>query len=140
MPGRESAGDELYRWARELADRIRDIVEESISVISPELERLAGRGSLEKDDFLYIKLALPGCRRDSISVSVRDKVVEVVAQSSEAPFPEAWELQPSKKQIRRVVHLPKEVIPEKSEAKYVDGILYLKLKIAEEKGVVIKVE
>ena len=140
MSERTYSGEELGRWTRDLTNRLREVIEESLSLLLPELDRLVGGGYLERDGYLYARVILPGCDKQSLNVSVKERSVEITAQPSEVPFPEAKELQPLKKQVRRTLNLPRAVIPEQSEARYVDGILYLKLKIAEERGVRIKVE
>ncbi|HID04811.1 MAG TPA: hypothetical protein EYH45_05870 [Candidatus Caldiarchaeum subterraneum] len=140
MSGRRSAGDELTRWARDLADRIREVVEESVSRITPEVERLLGKAELEKNGFLYIMIPLPGCGKEGISISVKEDMVEVTGSPAEPPYPEAKELQTYSKPIRKLIRLHRRVSPEASEARYVNGILYLKLKLAEAAGVRIEVE
>ncbi len=140
MSEKRPSGDELSRWARELAERIREVVEDSIGMITPEVERILGRASVEKDGFLYLRVVMPGCDKSSINVLIKDDVVEVTASPAEPPYREAKELQVFSKPIRKVIRLPRKVSPEESEAKYVDGVLYLKLKPSGAGGVVIKVE
>jgi len=137
-----TAGDELTRWARELADKIREAVEESIDAISPELEKLIGRGfeTAEKGNHLYVRIPLPGCSKDSLNILVREREVEVSGEPAAPPFPEvADELKP-RRSIHRIFTLPKRVNPGEAEAKYVDGILYLKIRITEARGVRVKIE
>ena len=136
-------GEDIPRWARELSDRIREAIVSSFRSLPHELEDIFRKfmvESAEKNGYIYLRIPLPGYSRDRISIMVREREVEVLAEPSTPPYEEVKQLFPHQRAAKHVIPLAKPVEAEGSDAKFVDGVLYVRLKVAEKKGVKIKIE
>jgi HSP20 family protein len=131
----EEAMNELARW-----DPFKSVVPfgDSLFDVVPTLLRPATRAAwsgarmdvAENDKSYQLAIELPGMPKDSIQVSVYENTVSI---SGEAAAPQAadghnWLLRErSYGKLTRNIQLPEAVDDSASEAKYVDGVLYLTL-------------
>lgn len=128
--------NELARW-----DPFKSVVPfgESLFDIVPTLLRPSGRPSAwsgarmdvaENEKTYQLAIELPGIPKDSIQVSVYENTVTIAGEAA-APKDEdghAWLLRErSHGKLTRNIQLPEAVDDNASEARYVDGVLYLTL-------------
>ncbi len=136
--------EDVSRIARELAEKIREAVEASLSVVPPTIYGGYRRPITEirvENGYIYLLVELPGCGRDNISLTVEGREVEVEARYSDPPFPEMRGMSRYRDGgFRRRIDLPHSVDTSDIQAKYADGVLYLRLKLAQPSGTRVKIE
>lgn len=84
----------------------------------------------ESDTAYYLAIDLPGARKDSIQVAVEDSYVILSANTAEPAAAEqpAWIVrQRHQGEIRRTLAFPEALEEAACEARYAEGVLYLKL-------------
>jgi HSP20 family protein len=128
--------NELARW-----DPFKSVVpfgESLFDVVLPSLMRSGNRSAwagarmdvAENDKSYQLAIELPGIPKDSIQVSVYENTVTISGEAA-APREEdghSWLLRErSYGRLTRNIQLPEAVDDTASEAKYVDGVLYLTL-------------
>src|SRR5688572_16498988 len=128
--------NELARW-----DPFKSVVpfgESLFDVVLPSLMRPANRSAwagarmdvAENEKSYQLAIELPGIPKDSIQVSVYENTVTITGEAT-APREEDghnWLLRErSYGKLTRNIQLPEAVDDTASEAKYVDGVLYLTL-------------
>jgi len=96
------------------------------------------------EDAYLIELIVPGLAADEIEIEIVEKTIEIQGEfkAPEEDIKYLRKERPSGK-FRRVIRLPKLLNMEKSEANLVDGILSLRVPVAEEalpKTIKIKVK
>ena len=102
----------------------------------------------EEGNKVVAEVELPGVDPKNVEVKVKDNVLSVEAKREEKKEEKGkgyYRKEMSSGYFKRAVSLPVEVIGEKAEAKYEDGILKLvipkkQIKKAEKKGIKIKVK
>jgi HSP20 family protein len=128
--------NELARW-----DPFKSVVpfgESLFDVMVPSLLRPASRSAwsgtrmdvAESDKAYQLAIELPGIPKDSIQVSVFDNTVTITGEAAAPQEQEghSWLLRErTYGKMTRNIQLPEAVDDTASEAKYVDGVLYLTL-------------
>jgi HSP20 family protein len=102
----------------------------------------------ETDDKVVAEVELPGMKPENINVEVKDNVLRIEAKAEEKKEEKGkgyYRKEMGARYFKRAVSLPTEVIEEKAEAEYSDGILKVtipkaKPKEAKEKKIKIKVK
>lgn len=98
----------------------------------------------ETDDAVYVTLELPGVNKDDIKLDITENQVEVKVDLQKEKKEEKEGYRRFERQYRgfyRLIALPTEVVPEKAEASYKNGVLEIKLpKATKRKGVRVKVK
>jgi HSP20 family protein len=80
----------------------------------------------DKDNY-YLRLELPGLKREELKLSVVEQVLTIKGLKKN------WKQENEKgADIERVITLPDQVNPDKIEAKYEDGVLYVTIPKREE--------
>jgi len=138
-------GDDLSRVIRELSERIREAVEASLTATPPQIMggyRRPLADTITDDTHLYAVVELPGCSKDKISVNIHERELEVSAEYGKPPFPGAERLYPYRASMgyRRLLVLPRQVDPNDVEARFQDGVLFLKVGLAKPKGVRVSID
>lgn len=86
----------------------------------------------EQEGAYHLAVEVPGVKKEAIQVSVYDNTVSISAdlrEEKQAGDQTNWLLRErGTGKLTRSIQLPESVDEEGSEAKYVDGVLYLKLK------------
>jgi HSP20 family protein len=135
--------NELARWdpfRMVTGDGGRDPLQDSLFDLVPAFFRPIARTGFagmrmdiaEQNGAYHLAIEVPGVKKDAIQVSVYDNTVSIsIDMREEKPSGDEtqWLLRErSAGKISRSVALPEAVDEENSEAKYVDGVLYLTLK------------
>jgi HSP20 family protein len=102
----------------------------------------------ETDDKVVAEVELPGMKPENINVEVKDNVLRIEAKAEEKKEEKGkgyYRKEMGARYFKRAVSLPTEVIEEKAEAEYSDGILKVtipkaKPKEVKEKKIKIKVK
>jgi HSP20 family protein len=102
----------------------------------------------ETDDKVVAEVELPGIKPENINVEVKDNVLRIEAKAEEKKEEKGkgyYRKEMGARYFKRAVSLPTEVIEEKAEAEYSDGILKVtipkaKPKEVKEKKIKIKVK
>lgn len=141
----------LVRWTprSELWDpfaKLTDIQEEMNRLFDTSLRRVTGRGTdggaflppcdiVEEKDYLFIRLDLPGLRKDDVSVTLQDGVLTIKGERKVEPAGKeaTWYLQEREHgSFTRAIDLPVAVNASKIDAHFHDGVLELTLPKTEE--------
>ena len=101
----------------------------------------------ETEDAFVLKLTMPGLDKDAIDISVSDGVLTIKGETKEEEEKEdekyTWLVREHKHvSYYRSVRLPSEVVADKAEAEYRNGVLMLTLPKAEEvkpKSIAVKI-
>jgi HSP20 family protein len=97
----------------------------------------------ETDDKVVAEVELPGVKPENINVEVKDNVLRVEAKTEEKKEEKGkgyYRKEMGSRYFKRVVSLPTEVIGEKAEAEYADGILKVAIPKAKPKEVKKKIK
>jgi HSP20 family protein len=84
----------------------------------------------ETDDSVMVKLELPGVKKEDIGLKITEDQIEVKAESKKEEKTVKEGFRKFERQYQgfyRCLGLPTDVIPEKAEASYKDGILEIKI-------------
>ncbi|MCS7110565.1 MAG: Hsp20/alpha crystallin family protein [Candidatus Caldarchaeum sp.] len=135
--------DFLARISKEVEERIRDAMEQSVQAFEP----FAGEYRRPRADYrltsthIYIILEMPGCAKETIDLQADETSITVTAEYM-TPDREYSSLYPFSlgKGFRRSVKTPRPIDPSKIEAKYESGLLFVKAEVAHPKGVKIPIE
>jgi len=127
---------EKPRWG------LRKWLEETPMIRTPRMD------IYEKDNNVFAEVELPGINPENIEVEVRDNVLRIEAKAEEKKEEKGkgyWRKEIGAKYFKRQVLLPAEVVGEKAEAEYKDGILKVsipkkEIKKEEKKPITIKVK
>jgi HSP20 family protein len=85
-----------------------------------------GRDIIETDDNIIVHIALPGLKREDITLDISEKYLKIQAKfDTEEDIHGAYVTLTDKKTgvIKRAIKLPKKVIPIEATAKFDNGIL-----------------
>ena len=85
-----------------------------------------GRDIIETDDNIIVHIALPGLKREDITLDISEKFLKIQAKfDTEEDIHGAYVTLTDKKTgvIKRTIKLPKKVIPIEATAKFDNGIL-----------------
>jgi len=107
-----------------------DFEEETSLTKSPKMD------IYEKDNKVIAEIELPGIDPKNIDVEVKDSVLRVEAKTEKASEEKKkgyYRKELSRGYIKRAIPLPVEVVNEKAEADYEDGMLKVSVPKAEEK-------
>jgi HSP20 family protein len=141
--------EEMERWAEEffpagwLHSPRRDWPARSLE-LAPFEGRLPNIDVVNRDDEVFIKAELPGVTKDDIEVSLTDNMLTIKGSSRKEEKEEKgdyYRCEISQGAFSRSVSLPADVNIDKSQAKFKDGVLELRLpKLEQAKRRKIKVE
>ncbi|MDW8083723.1 MAG: Hsp20/alpha crystallin family protein [Candidatus Caldarchaeum sp.] len=141
---RSSDWDEFFtRLGREIENRVRDVLDQSIQAFEP----FVGEYRRPRVDMtvtpthVYLVLEMPGCAKETIDLRADESTITITADYM-TPSQEYSRLYPfgHGRGYRRTISLPRSIDPSKIEAKYESGILFLKAEIARPKGVKIQID
>jgi len=133
-------------WPEDWFDKprwgLRKWLEETPMIRTPRMD------IYEKDNNVIAEVELPGIDSKDIEVEVKDNVLRIEAKAEEKKEEKGkgyWRKESGTKYFKRQVALPAEVIGEKAEAEYKDGILKVmmpkkEIKKEEKKPITIKVK
>jgi HSP20 family protein len=85
-----------------------------------------GSDIIETDDNIIVHIALPGIKKEDITLDLSEKYLKIEAKfDTETDIHGAYVTLTDKKTgvIKRTINLPKKVIPNESSAKFEDGVL-----------------
>ena len=137
--------DDWDRWVRELADRVRDVAESSMLQLEPLLSgeyRRPRHDQLQVGDYLYLVIEMPGTSKEKIDLRVDERSVEVYAEYAEPPDPGFKPILPHRfgKGYRKTIASSRRLDPSGVEARYENGVLYLKIPLAKMRGERVRIE
>lgn len=129
--------------------RIFDLIESSIESLEREIDQVieesferrpmwdASKGTLEPlayisevDDKIIVSIDLPFVNKESIKLNVSEDTLEVEAQLNRCIRYERWGTIQSEcdfKSFHKFVRLPVKIVPEKTKAKFKDGLLTIEM-------------
>jgi len=127
--------EEMERWVEDLFPRswLRQQRSEwplSTMATSPFEVHMPKVDIIDRDDEVFIKAALPGVEKDDIEVTMTGNMLTIKGSSKKEEKEEKGEYyrcEITQGNFSRSLSLPAEVNIEKSEAKFKDGVLELKL-------------
>ena len=130
------------RWFEGPRGGLRRWLEETPMIRTPRID------IYEKDNNVVVEAEVPGIDPKNIDVSIRDNILKIEAKAEEKKEEKRkgyWRKEIGTKYFKREILLPTEVVEEKAEGEYNDGILKLTIpkketKKEEKKGVTIKVK
>lgn len=88
----------------------------------------------EEDDKFYVKLAIPGVKKEDINLEIDENYIRVKAGKSteeESKEGRTYYYKSIETYYEEVFQMPETVDPEKTEAEYENGVLLIKLPKAE---------
>ncbi len=121
--------DEIRRIVRDAARLTKDLVELAVAIPGAvALSILKGVSKpnwgryrvVEEDDRVLVEIELPGARKDSIKVFVREGVLYVRAERDPS-------LPGEPRTYRVKVEIPRDVDESRARARYVEGLLVVEL-------------
>jgi len=125
--------NELTRWdpftsVVPFGETLLDVVPTLLRPMSRTAASGARMDVAENDRSYQLAIELPGIPKDSIEVSVYENTVTVSGEAAAPKDGENWLLRErSYGKLTRNIQLPEAVDDSASEAKYLDGVLYLTL-------------
>ncbi|MEM0440271.1 MAG: Hsp20/alpha crystallin family protein [Candidatus Caldarchaeum sp.] len=133
----------FHRIGREVEHRVRDAIEYSMNLLEP----LVGDYRRPRADYtvssthVYVVVEMPGTSKENIEMQADETSITVSAEYV-MPADEYSRLYPFTygKGYRRTIKLPKAIDPSKIQARYENGLLYIKAEIPKPKGVKIQIE
>jgi len=138
-------GEDLERWVRELVERVRETAESSIAqleyTVSGEFRR--PRHDLVIDgEYLYLILEMPGTSREKIELRVAGSEIEVYAEYVEPVYQQYRRLIPFKgvKGYKKTIQIDRRLDSGGAEARYENGLLFLKIPLARISGEKVRIE
>jgi len=104
----------------------------------------------EKGDDVIAEAELPGFKPDQITATIKDNALVIEANSEEKKEEEDkkqgyWRKETSRGYMKRIVPFPVEVIADKAEAEFENGMLKIKVpkaqpRVEEEKGKLLEIK
>jgi len=144
LSSRDSWDEFFERLAREIEHRVREAFSQPGMLFEPALTdfRKPFYDAAVQGENYYLVVVMPGADKKKIEVMAEESKITVVAEYVSPPYSEALNMHPFRrgKGYRLTVNTPRPIDPSKVEAKYEEGILYIKAFFASPRGYKINIE